>query len=117
MRRDALATFLDTIHPTHVGYCELRALPSTAQVFARVGDVETVAAFLDAHQHENTYCGVATRRSPAKGTLENCAELWTLFVDLDFKTLAEPTARDRLAAFPLPPTLVVHSGGGLHCYW
>ncbi|MDK2889107.1 MAG: hypothetical protein PWP72_1985 [Thermoanaerobacter sp.] len=26
-------------------------------------------------------------------------------------------ARDFMAAFPLPPSIVVHSGGGLHVYW
>jgi hypothetical protein len=119
MPRDvhALSAFLHALHPTETGFHELRALPSKAQAFVPVGDVAGVTAFLDTYTHENVYIGVATRRTATTGKLENCAELWNLFVDLDFKTVAEPDARARLAVFPLPPTLVVHSGGGFHVYW
>ena len=51
------------------------------------------------------------------GALENCAELHALFIDLDFKDVPEAEARVRLGAFPLHPTMVVASGGGLHAYW
>jgi hypothetical protein len=63
------------------------------------------------------YVAVATRKDATSGKLENCRDLAALFVDLDFKVTAEPEARDRLARFPLHPSAIVQSGGGLHTYW
>jgi hypothetical protein len=117
MPPDGLALFFRVLHPTDAGFCELRALPSRTQVFVPIGDIDSVAHFLEQHRHENCYCGIATRRTRMSGRLENCAELYVLFCDVDFKTADEPTVRDRLARFPLRPTLVVHSGAGLHLYW
>jgi hypothetical protein len=111
-----LALFLRTIHPTDTRWCELRALPSRARTFVPVGDVDGVAAFCIDHLDENVYVGVATRRTTENGTAANCAELWTGFVDLDFKSVDETTAREHLARFPLPPSIVVASGYGLHLY-
>ena len=48
---------------------------------------------------------------------DHCQTLTTLFVDADFKLMGEEETRRRIAASPLPPSLVVHSGGGLHVYW
>jgi hypothetical protein len=39
-----------------------------------------------------------------------------LFVDVDFKAIDEAEARERLARYPHPPSAIVASGGGLHCY-
>ena len=60
-------------------------------------------AFLDEHDAEDLYVGVATRRDGSSGTLANCAGLTALFADIDFKSTPEAEARRRLAAFPLPP--------------
>jgi RepB DNA-primase N-terminal domain len=51
------------------------------------------------------------------GRWENCLALPAIFVDVDFKSTPEAEARKEIAALPLPPTLVVHSGGGLHVYY
>ena len=66
----------------------------------------------------------AARRMPNDGTLANCGALPALFVDLDFSGEAhaaagvtEVDARQRLADVPLPPSLVVQSGGGLQAWW
>ena len=56
-------------------------------------------------------------RSPGDGSLANCQHLGTVFVDIDFKDTPEATARERLATCPCPPSIIVHSGDGLHCYW
>jgi putative DNA primase/helicase len=45
-------------------------------------------------------------------------ELWTLYLEIDLKpsgSIAETWSR--LQAFPLAPSAIVHSGGGLHVYW
>jgi hypothetical protein len=56
--------------------------------------------------------------------LENCGLLAALFVDIDFKAvqahpnaLPEDQSRALLSTFPLEPSIVVHTGGGLHVYW
>lgn len=115
--RDRLAIFLRTLHPTDEGFCELRALPSKTRIFVPVNDVDAVATFLARHTAENCYVGVASRRAPTNGTLANCLDLHVLFVDLDFKQVEAVAARERLARFPLPPSLMVQSGAGLHVYW
>jgi hypothetical protein len=114
---DALQAFLHALFPTDVGYLDLRALPSRAQVFAPITNEDAVAAFLRAHTDEDCYIGCATRRTPTSGALENCNELHVLWVDLDFKTTPEADARTRLATFPIPPHVVVRSGHGEHAYW
>jgi hypothetical protein len=112
-----LRTFLQMLYPVNEGYLDLRALPSRAQAFIPIGDKAGVATFLSTHAEEHVYIGVATRRSAESGALENCAELSCVFVDIDFKTTSEADARERLATFPLSPSLVINSGGGLHVYW
>jgi hypothetical protein len=99
------------------GYVELRALPSKKQCFSAPNDLATKRTFSRRHQGANLYWGVATRRSDANGTEANCQHLGCLFADLDFKDINEAEARERLRAMPLPASIVVNSGGGLHCYW
>ncbi len=112
-----LSQFLETLFGTASGLIEVRALPSKVQRFIHLSDEAEVQAFMHAHHAENLYLGVASRRDATSGKLENCQDLAALFVDIDFKLIAEPEARRRLAECPLPPSLVVHSGGGLHVYW
>jgi hypothetical protein len=109
--------FLNALHEGCEGVCELRALPSEARTFARAGDEAAVARFAKTRAAENVYIAVATRKDTRSGKLENCLHLAALFVDLDFKVTPEPEARDRLARFPLPPSAIVQTGGGLHAYW
>ena len=52
-----------------------------------------------------------------KGDAAHCHWLTALYVDADFKLLGEVETRRRLAEFPMPPSIVVNSGGGLHPYW
>lgn len=60
---------------------------------------------------------MATRKDGTSGALENCQHLPALFLDADFKATPEADVRQRLEAFPLRPSLEIHSGGGLHLYW
>ena len=59
------------------------------------------------------FMGVATRDAQRQPVA-----LHAVFTDLDFKDFkSETEARASLAAFPLKPSAVVRSGGGLHAYW
>jgi hypothetical protein len=100
------------------GVIELRALPSGGSCFVPLTDGERGAAFIaQQRDHRDLFFGVATRRDARSGALTNCQHLGALFVDADFKTTPEATVRERLAQCLLPPSAIVHSGGGLHVYW
>jgi hypothetical protein len=100
------------------GLIELRALPSKARTFVLPGDISAIVRFVSYHQYENVYFGVAARKNATNGTLANCTVLNCLFADLDFKAFPSlETARSKLKQFPLRPSYIVNSGGGLHCYW
>src|SRR6266540_609652 len=103
------------------GLVELRVFAASREILDRVflapGDAAALDRFLARHAATPVYNGVATRRDASSGKLENCRHLGALFVDIDFKTTPEATARERLARCVFPPSLVIHSGGGLHAYW
>jgi hypothetical protein len=114
--RAGLRDFLAVLFEGTRGVIELRALPSRARIFVDVDDGTEAESFLGAHVDEDVYVGIATRKDATAGTLANCSALPALFADVDFKVTPEAEARETLAAFPLPPTIIVHSGGGLHVY-
>jgi len=94
---------------------ELRRAARTAQRLAQSGDV---------------YFGVGLRRAPLgpkrRGRAEDVIALPSLFVDIDIldpvhtRTDLPPTleaAQKLLDQFPLPPSIVLHSGHGLQAHW
>lgn len=100
------------------GLVELRAIPTRAQAFARIDDLATLRAFVTQHRDSaHLYWGVATRRDSTSGRADNCLALGALFADLDFAKHSEQHLRSRLAGCQIPPSIVIHSGGGLHAYW
>jgi hypothetical protein len=119
MPEDRLAVFLHALHPA--GFRDLRALktgtkPKTASFPA--ADIEGFKKFVAAYSGTlNIYVGVAPRINATGRDLESCAALHALFVEFDFKDAGEAEVRKRLEAFPLKPSVVIHSGGGLHVYW
>ena len=114
---------LRTLHGHCEGVTEFRTFkpgdsgPPSGRAFLKPHDVSSLTFFMSYHLHEHAYFGVATRRDGSGGSLENCAHLPALFVDLDFKLTPEPAARQRLAECPFAPSAIVQSGGGLHAYW
>ena len=104
---------------------ELRAFTASRsgqpkQLFTR--DPDALDSFLREHSHLEMYFGCATREG-GRGKKENCREAVALYADMDFKNYAVPEAvkeahaRTLLLKFPLQPSIVIHSGGGLHVYW
>jgi len=114
-------SFLAALHPEDTpGVTELRAISPTAvrAVFVdRVPDAPALADLVRRAAGYNLYVGVAKRRDGTSGKKDNLAGLYALFTDVDFATTPEADARRRLAECPLPPSVIVASGGGLHCYW
>jgi hypothetical protein len=120
---DQRAAFLGALHDGCAGMLELRAFtrqkgaPLAGRLFCAPPDTIAITSFVDAHREHDVYFGVATRADASSGALENCCQLRALFADIDFKVTPEDVARDRLARFALAPSIVIHSGGGLHGYW
>jgi predicted P-loop ATPase len=62
---------------------------------------------------------VSTIRADQKRNKDNVAEIPGLWADIDFKDVKEneDSILKRLKTLPLPPSIINHSGNGLHCYW
>jgi hypothetical protein len=110
------------VPPDADGYIELRILkPYAFSTFVRADDPAAMKKVRDwVNQHiftRDLYVGVAERRTNANGKIENCAAFRVLYAEIDFKDVPEDKARRKLAEFALPPSVIVHSGGGFHVYW
>jgi hypothetical protein len=92
---------------------EFRALPSKARCFTR--NQNQVQQFIKEHAREDVFFGGATREGG--GDKSYCREVVALWVDIDFETTPKPRAHELLKSFPLQPSVVVGSGGGLHLYF
>jgi hypothetical protein len=113
--------FFDALFAGSDGLLELRAFARDGTLCGRAwlnpSDQHALMHFVGAHLNDNIFFGVAPRRDDSGGALTNCSALGALFVDLDFKVTPEAEARRRIAECPLPPSAVIHSGGGLHVYY
>jgi hypothetical protein len=130
--------FFTALYAGRTGLMELRTVPLEKtreqglicwrlRDFVPVMDGKFNAQRVDRFIKETTarrmaaYFGVALRTPAAaadrKGDASHCQTLTALFVDADFKHLGEAETRKRLADFPIPPSIIVNSGGGLHPYW
>jgi putative DNA primase/helicase len=102
------------LHPDeHVDLRAIHPMKGVKTLKAVAGD-EAIDRFIHTHcQQMNVYMGVATRG------INNFvpASLHALFADFDFKDSSEASARERVVAFAVPPSIVIQSGGGLHVYW
>lgn len=111
-------TFLRALHSD--GYRELRAFASEeggGQDLAHlpVSDLDGVLRFAAKNERLNVYVGVAVRGPNGR---KDYVALRALFAEIDFSaTKDEAAVRAQLAQFPVPPSIVIHSGGGLHVYW
>jgi hypothetical protein len=104
------------------GYLNLRVFsPFPHNTLIKMSDpdaMDRIAAWVRQHRKfQDLYMGVAERRTDENGTKENCAVIRVLFCEIDFKDQTEAEVRAALAAYRFPPSIIVHSGGGLHVYW
>lgn len=96
------------------GFIEIRPLPPTLGTRHWIAVGDKVIPSLPTNT--DIYVGVATRHD-GKGTKQDIVEIPAAWVDVDFKVTPEEEARKSLEDFPLKPSIVVRSGGGLHLYW
>jgi KaiC/GvpD/RAD55 family RecA-like ATPase len=121
-----IQAFLSTLLPVLDGeYVEIRAIHPTIKnqvhrdFYKSVDELIAQKNNLEKfNQDHNIYFGVCPRqiREGGKGAVK-C--VWTLWADLDFKEYkgGRKEAEDKINSFPFPPTIVVETGNGLHCYW
>jgi hypothetical protein len=118
--------FLRTLFQGLSGAIELRPVPAVPSLrdFCCIDsngyDTTSVDNYIErtTAQRVNAFFGVATRRIGARsGRADDCVALPALFIDCDIKHSNEGQVLEAIAGFPLPPSLVVNSGGGYHAYW
>ena len=82
-------------------------------------DLDELCAEIDRVKDDaNFYFGVTKKRDKA-GTKESAYKICCFWADLDFKDFAggEAEARERIHVFRFKPSIIINTGGGLHCYW
>jgi hypothetical protein len=118
--------FLAALFQGLSGAIELRPVPAVPSLrdFCCIESGYYDEAVVDSYverctaQKVNAFFGVATRRAGVRsGRAEDCVELPALFIDCDIKHSNEGQVLEAIAEFPLPPSMVVNSGGGYHAYW
>jgi hypothetical protein len=113
------AGFFDTLFGDTEYNVNLRAIDSSRKlppVETFVRGSEAILRF--AKEHAGTrevYFAVATRNG--SGTKAGIKEIIGLHADVDFKLTPREKAFALLASFPIPPTYINETGGGLHLYW
>src|SRR5262245_16831827 len=117
---DALATLFEgapegTIFLTALG-------PNGAVHSLAARETARVESFLQRYDQAETarYFCVSTLRDGARGrSKQNVGWIIGLHADVDFKDhdCAPEEIRQRIGRALLPASLVVETGGGMHCYW
>lgn len=115
--------FLRALYRDCDGLIEFRALPKVRRGFFALNDLHGMKGFLRSHARTNLYHAVATRRDASSGELANAQHLPAVYSDLDIRNTKHPKApteaeaRETLDRCPLPPSVVVASGGGFYPFW
>jgi hypothetical protein len=102
------------------GFVNIRFLPSAKNIFIPLSEIDTIPSFLESHKYEDAYFAVATRENK-EGTKQGITQIPALWVDLDWEVASNAKGGEDLYRiffdFPLEPTLINLSGGGIHAYW
>lgn len=97
----------------------------------KVADIDRMVALAADLTDRDVWFGLATRSQPlpgeARGSDTDCVAIPAVWLDVDIAgpnhqdSYKLPTdidqARKIIDTFPLPPSMTVDSGGGLHVYW
>lgn len=131
------AEFIDTLYQHFDdGYLTLFSIDRTANRgrhtdWFTVTDARKAVDAALAMSDRDVWFGVATRHQPlpdgARGGDTDCVAIPAVWLDID---IAGPNHKDQyklpvdidqarkiIDTFPLPPSIIIDSGGGLHVYW
>jgi len=125
-----LQQFCETVFPDlHDLYMQVWTLPAkTSYRFSTLTE-DAYQSILTASQTADVYvgCGLSSHDLGPKqrGTAQDITAIPGLWLDVDYgnthkKTGLPPTYDDAMALIDmmgLSPTLIVHTGGGFHCWW
>ena len=123
--------FLDIIFPGAQGvievsgYSDLKAQKDHLHQMRRFSEkkasiIEYFFEKRDYFRRKNNgfFFGVLRRKEPGNGKKEAMLPGSVVWVDIDNKeTGGQQESLRQLNLFPLPPSILVYSGGGLHAYW
>ncbi len=76
-----------------------------------------IDGFCNKHKGFDLYVGIGTRDDSGKGTKKNVVNIPCVWVDVDYKDTPKEVFIEKLDSFPIKPTIVNSSGGGVHLYW
>jgi len=113
------------------GFLEIRPLPEgdapevPREFFRWESELDQALSLCDrlsGKYHVFFGVGLRSKKKPDKpgekiGGKANVGCVTAVFADFDFKDVPEADLREKLKAFPLKPSIVVHSGHGIHAYW
>lgn len=115
--------FLEAIFSGTREFIEIRTINSKREVrlfFYPTDQIDRLISHLtddDSFNGVNVFFGVCPRNTK-RGKEENIKQLNCLWVDLDCGDKKERQERlEKLRDSELPPSIIVNSGHGLHCYW
>ena len=123
--RQRVRDFFGALFQETRGYVEIRTIDSKGYVlqdYFPTADINRLLTHiadstLNRFKDADIYFGVCPRRRK-QGKEEDVAQVGSLWVDLDCNDVNERTdALKKLGRFPVPPSIIVSSGNGLHAYW
>lgn len=110
-----------TTHPIEFRACpNERGTAGARSVYTRDAGVITLHIKRTDRPGMGGFFGVCTRRiGISKGDRTNVVELPAWWIDIDCLKLGldKLAVLAALASCPMPPSIIVDSGAGLHCYW
>jgi len=109
----------------HEGYIELRLISKESGAclskFYRLDDIndQSLEEIRQLNTTHHVYFGVNPRPFSKGKKQADIKDVVCLWVDVDGKDIdgGKEEALKRAGAFPFPPTIIIDSGHGYHCYW
>lgn len=86
------------------------------EIFLPYYRIDEISQIIQEWKDYNIYFGPALRKDHS-GTKAGISHLRCLFVDIDFKDILEEEAWKKIREFPIKPSVIIATGGGLHIYW
>lgn len=117
--------FLLAIWGEQIGVAELTVIDKAGPrsfPFTYPDSLETLLFAIPRHNGKsNVYVGVCLRKTqwPAgeRGKSKDALSSLAAWVDIDYKVTPREKALALVKPFKLSPSVIVKSGGGIHCYW